>query len=125
MSADRTALGRFVPGKSGHPGGAGPGRPPGLASHIKEKTNDCREIADFMLLVMKGKAIVDDETGEAMAPQLRDRMEAAKWLTDRALGKALELVATPDDRAEAAKTLLEGMSSEDLRALVLVAKPKG
>jgi len=62
----------FKPGQSGNPGG----RPAGLAALIRAQTNDGRDIADFMLKAMRNGAL-----------EQRERMEAARWLGDRAFGR--------------------------------------
>ena len=69
----RDETGKFLPGHSGNPGG----RPAGLATLIRETTNDGQELVDFMLSVFRG------EHGEE--PRLR--ADAATWLSDRGFGK--------------------------------------
>ena len=64
-------------GVSGNPGG----RPKGLASEIRERTKDGEELVGFMLRVFRG------ELPEA---KLRDRLDAATWLSDRAFGKPVQ-----------------------------------
>jgi len=64
----------WKPGQSGNPGG----RPKGLARRVRELVGgDGETITHFMLDVLKNE--------EA---EMRDRMEAAKWLADRGWGKA-------------------------------------
>lgn len=83
----RKPVGRpFPKGVSGNPGG----RPAGLGSYIREKTDDCREVADFFLAVMRGAALVHED-GEVDFPAIRERMEAGKWLGDRGAGKVAEV----------------------------------
>ena len=68
----------FPPGVSGNPGG----RPKGLASRIREITNEGNDLVDFVVSVFKG------EHGEAA----RLRLEAATWLADRGFGRPAQAV---------------------------------
>ena len=64
----------WKPGQSGNPGG----RPKGLAKRVRELVGgDGETIAQFML-----------DTLQNQDAEMRDRMEAAKWLADRGWGKA-------------------------------------
>mgnify|MGYP001615275383 CR=1 FL=1 len=79
-----------------------------LASYIRKLTSSNREVALFMLGTMR-----DD--GQHMA----HRLEAAKWLTDRSEGKAVERsvmlkIEAGDPRAVVAASLRDG----DLSALI-------
>lgn len=64
----------WKPGQSGNPGG----RPKGLASYIRESTLDGRELADFLMEVMRG---------QTMYSKVTDRLKACEMLMDRAFGK--------------------------------------
>ena len=64
----------WKPGQSGNPGG----RPKGLASYIRENTFDGRELADFLMSVMRGHEVFSKVT---------DRLKACEMLMDRAFGK--------------------------------------
>lgn len=55
------------------------GRPKGLASRCREATKDGAILIDLMLRICKG---------ELKRATVRDRIEAAKWLADRAFGTA-------------------------------------
>jgi hypothetical protein len=79
MSTTRDADGRFVPG-TGSPNAAG--RPKGFAGVAKlimAETNDAEELVAFALRVLR-----DDEA------EMRDRLAAHAWLSDRALGKPMQ-----------------------------------
>ena len=68
----------FPPGVSGNPGG----RPKGLASRIREITNEGNDLVDFVVSVFKGE--------HGGGPKLR--MEAATWLADRGFGRPAQAV---------------------------------
>lgn len=63
-------------GQSGNPGG----RPKGLASLIREKSQDGRVLIDFLFDVVEGRS----------GGQTRDKIQAAQILLDRGYGKAVE-----------------------------------
>ena len=66
----------FLPGRSGNPGG----RPKGLARRVRELVgDDGAVIADFMLGVM-----LDGRE------RTRDRLEAARFLSDRGFGRPVQ-----------------------------------
>jgi len=75
VSAPSRPRGRpFLKGVSGNPGG----RPRGFVQTIREATADGSELVSFMLRVLRGKV---------PGVKLRDRLEAATWLTDRSFGR--------------------------------------
>ena len=74
----------FPKGVSGNPGG----RPRGLAAYVRENTDGGEEIVELMVSVMRGDVI------GGQVPRIRDRMDAATWLADRAFGKAVAQVET-------------------------------
>ena len=88
----------FMPGQSGNPAG----RPKGLASLVRERTKDGKILLDFMVDVLQGKPqkvdlVIPGPDGEKRVtvektPEVRDRIEAVKWLGDRGWGKPLQQV---------------------------------
>ena len=90
----------FQPGQSGNPGG----RPKGLSRRVRELVgDDGYAIAEFMLKMM------NDETARNA-----DRIEAAKWLADRAFGRSVQAV---DIDVNQHSLDISDFSTEDLRAL--------
>ena len=94
----------FLPGQSGNPGG----RPKGLSRRVRELVGDDGEsIAQFMITVMT----------DANA-RTADRLEAAKWLADRAFGKsiqALDVEVRPYPAIDVTQ-----LSDDDLEALIAI-----
>lgn len=91
----------FAPGFSGNPGG----RPKGLGRCVRELVGeDGGGIADFMLEVMNNERA-----------RTADRIEAAKWLTDRGFGRGCTpllpsaLLSTQDRRRLRTATRLNVM----------------
>ena len=79
----------WLPGQTGNPGG----RPKGLAEKVRGATRDGESLVRFFLAVSAGK--VPDEHGRAIkgkTVELRERIEAHKWLADRGYGKAVQPV---------------------------------
>lgn len=74
----RRTVGRpFPKGVSGNPGG----QPKGLVRTIREQTREGDELVDFMLGVFRGRH---------KQVRLRDRIDAATWLADRAFGRPMQ-----------------------------------
>jgi hypothetical protein len=74
----------FPKGVSGNP----KGREPGLKALILASTRNGTELVRFVLLIFRGKR---PPGGRAAAPpSLRDRLDAATWLADRAFGKPVQ-----------------------------------
>jgi hypothetical protein len=96
----------FVKGQSGNPGG----RRKGVVAQIAEMTDDGRKLLEILWEIASGHD-ADAKT--------RDRIDAAKYLTDRIFGKAPETIlaaALPAETAEAAAAL----SSEQIRELARI-----
>jgi hypothetical protein len=92
----------FVKGQSGNPGG----RRKGVVAQIAEMTDD-------------GRKLLEIASGHDADAKTRDRIDAAKYLTDRIFGKAPETIlaaALPAETAEAAAAL----SSEQIRELARI-----
>ena len=67
----------FLPGWSGNPGG----RPRGFGHYIRKQTRDGKELVDLVLTVFRGQTV------NGRKPTIRDRVEAATWLSDRGFGR--------------------------------------
>jgi hypothetical protein len=74
----------FPKGVSGNPGG----RPTGLAAYVRANTDGGEEIVELMVSVMRGDVI------SGQVPKIKDRMDAASWLADRAFGKPVAQLET-------------------------------
>ena len=94
----------FPKGVSGNPGG----RPRGLAAYVRENTDGGEEIVQLMMSVMRGDVI------GGQVPRIRDRMDAATWLVDRAFGKAVAQVETKSMNVDMG---LSDISTEELLEL--------
>ena len=100
----------FPKGVSGNPGG----RPRGLAAYVRENTDGGAEIVELMVSVMRGDVI------GGQVPRIRDRIDAATWLADRAFGKAVAQVET---KSLSVDMSLNEISTEEL--LELLHKTEG
>ena len=101
LNTVRDQGGKFLPG---HPS-ASSGRPKSLATKIMELTDNGNEILQLMMMIMRG------QLPEA---SLKDRMEAAKFLTDRGFGRALETVEVSGTLENKFVLQVDGMSERDL-----------
>lgn len=94
--ARRNAAGQYVKGYSGNPSG-GNGSAPGVVAYIKGITNDCFEMVDLFVTVMRG----DKLEGSEWVSGPKERMQAASELLDRAIGKPKQTIEeTGDDTAK-------------------------
>ncbi len=105
METTRVVGKPFPKGTSGNPGG----RPRGLAAYVRENTDGGAEIVDLMLGVMRGDVI------GGQVPRVRDRMDAATWLADRAFGKAVAQLETKSLNVDMG---LNEVSTEELLKLL-------
>lgn len=87
----------FLKGVSGNPGG----RPRGFVQAIREATRDGEELVRFMVRVLRG---------QVRGVRVRDRLEAASWLADRAFGKPVA-AAEPQPDVSALLAALRGDAS--------------
>jgi len=103
----------FLPGFSGNPGG----RPKGLASLVRSKTKNGKELVDLMLKIMRGKLTVTRYTSEGVkyeqTPSIQDRQKALEWLADRGFGKCDSVVSlqNPDGSNLIAPSILEAAAA--------------
>ncbi|MFN7135391.1 MAG: hypothetical protein ACK4N5_25175 [Myxococcales bacterium] len=72
----------FPKGVSGNPGG----RPKGFAERIREATRDGEDLLDFALAMLHGKSYGESK----QPPGMQFRVEAWKWLAERAFGKPVQ-----------------------------------
>ena len=107
LATSRDNAGRFAKGVTGNPGG----RPRGLASYIREQTLNGEELANFVLMVFKGKMI------DCKKPSTAMRMEAATWLSDRGFGRPVQGVEHIDV-IHHAQDIFRDVPTEELRAWV-------
>jgi hypothetical protein len=71
----------------------GGGRPQGLARLAREAVGDGQDLIQFFTAVFRADRKALGERRIA----LRDRMQAATWLADRAFGRAVQVVEVPED----------------------------
>jgi hypothetical protein len=95
-----------------------------LVKYIRSRTDDGREMADFMLAVLRGERLRLPGLPPARAharPNIRLRMQAADWLANRAFGFPKESLEVTDGEARQERlTLLASMSDDDLSALRVI-----
>lgn len=91
-----------------------------LVKYIRAQTEDGKEMADFMLAVLRGQKIkTPGLNGARRIPSIRDRMSAADWLANRAFGMPKESVeVTESENARQERlTLLQTLPSEARQAM--------
>jgi hypothetical protein len=94
-----------------------------LVHYIRSRTDDGREMADFMLAVLRGERlrIPGVPPTRARSANIRLRMQAADWLANRAFGFPKEsLEVTDGETRQERLTLLASMSDDDLAALRVI-----
>lgn len=119
--------GRF---RKGNPGGGRLGHAEAFARRILEYTGNGEELILFYLGIVRGELLVEEEhmgpDGEVRtvitAPTHDHRLQAAKALTDRALGKALERIAIGPDKPEELAGGIMALSTEDARTLYALTR---
>ncbi len=83
------------------------GRPKGIAAQIRALTNDGKGIYERMHAIW---------TGEEPGFNSRDRLEAGKWLADRAYGRAVETTVQVEADAQSQGAATE-LATEQLEQL--------
>lgn len=85
-----------------------------MAEHIRKKTHNGREIVEFMLNVMRGENIKQ--------LNVRDRIEAAKFLADRGWGRAVEQSVQLRLEASQSPEVLDELPTSDLLEVIRALK---
>lgn len=102
----RDEKGRLLKGSANlNPGG----RPQGLASFVRSITDDNRDQARFFAKLANGGV---------KGAQVRDLVEAHKWLADRGSGKALDVSATLTMNADPQTSEVRELATETLLSFV-------
>ena len=79
---------------------AGPGRPKGVSTIVRELTGEGQEPVDVLLAIMRDKLL--DGEGERQPVPVRLRKEAAETLLDRGWGKPTQPVEVNEREIDAA-----------------------
>lgn len=87
----RNANGTFAKGNSGNPGGMG--STAGVVAYVKSITNDCFEMVDLFVTVMRGEKLQNSD----FVAGPKERMQAASELFDRAIGKPKQTIEETGD----------------------------
>lgn len=74
---------------------------------IQERTSDGVEVVEFFLKVFRGQLTVLGSDGD-IAPSIKERMEAGKWLADRAWGLPAQPVTGEDGGPVAVRVVKYG-----------------
>lgn len=90
----RNPDGTFKKGVSGNPGG----RPKSLTRAIQEKTEDFKNQLETMIQISRGQEVFGHK------PELKDIVDAVKWLADRGYGRSIQMQYDLDE--EEAKTIV-------------------
>ena len=77
LVSSRDSGGRFAKGVTGNPGG----RPKGLASYIRQLTNDGQDLVDEVMHILR------HPNGKGIQAQ-KLQLDCIMWLADRGFGKA-------------------------------------
>lgn len=98
----------LTPWKPGCPSPNPGGRPKGLAAYIRENTMDGRELADFLIGVVRGH---DDHFAK-----MTDRLKACEMLMDRAFGRIQGPTAETDPKLKPVLDL-DKLTAQELQFL--------
>jgi hypothetical protein len=94
-----------------------------LAAYARKRTQNGKELVNFMLGVMRGQPLPVRATRNHRArypqtPKVEHRMVAAQWLADRGWGRAKEIIELLDDRPGVdRRALIAALSAEDRATL--------
>ncbi len=90
----RNEKGQYIEGSKGNPGGMG--STAGVVAYVKSLTNDCFEMIDLFVSVMRGEKLANSD----WVGGPKERMQAASELLDRAIGKPKQTIEdTRDDNS--------------------------
>jgi hypothetical protein len=104
------------PGISGNPSG-GSISALGLAAEIRRRTKNGFELVSFFMSILEGRPI-HRPGRRPLTPNIDHQMAAASWLTDRAFGKAKEIIEIAGEPSPAQRLeLLRKLSDEDRHRL--------
>ena len=105
LATSRDSGGRFAKGVTGNPGG----RPKGLASQIRERSEEGAKLVEVVWDIM-------ENPGGTGVQAKKLQLQAVEWLTDRGWGKAIAIVEHSGSVTNI--NVLANMSDEDLRAVI-------
>ena len=98
----RNEKGQYIVGATGNPGGNGSSA--GVVAYVKSLTNDCFEMIDLYVTIMRGDKL--KHTDWRAGP--KERMQAAEALLDRAIGKPKQTIEeTGDDTSKTTLMLMQ------------------
>ena len=87
----RNEKGQYIAGSTGNPGGNGSSA--GVVAYVKSLTNDCFEMIDLFVTVMRGETLAHSDWRAGP----KERMQAADYLLDRAIGKPKQTIEETGD----------------------------